>query len=353
YMKSALWSTGSQISLPVLFAKAWTFYRLRQDFDSGAGAVITKPAFVSEIWKLYKDWPPINNLPVRKKMGGAYYDPTAFAKEGSFYELLKSMIENSLEIYRPVYSWSSLFDWFSVTYQADFLQPLTGSGLTFTSANAMSELSFKLFQETVKSAETSCSTLQGEKDSKVFPYSEQGTSGDNGKDLEIIFHNLPSPSGRNEQAFENGYMIAKKYSINAGMIVYNDVPSNTIERVDTKCQFKYSNTDSIALNYTEHEVEGAVNLQMIKEQQEAGLPYTLSYGIVKALGDAKQAEVKFKILHSTANCSVVGTNAVINLASFSTLLSDIYDSANATGVITKHEADIYSGIVEITMRTYE
>jgi hypothetical protein len=347
YMKSFVWSTGSLISLPVLFARAWTFYRLRYDYASGAGAIITKPAFIAEIWRRRQS----NDTWYREQAGGVFYDPTGFAKEGNFYELLKSLIENSLEIYRPVYSWSSISDWFSVSYAADFLRPLTGSGITFNNANVYSDLSFKLFQETVKSAETSCSTLTGEKDSKVFPYSEQGTSGDNGKDLEIIFHNLPSPTGRTEQN-ENYDRVFRKNSINCGMIIFNDVPGKKLERVDTRCQFKYSNTDAISLEYNEIEEEGAVNVQMIREQQEAGLPYTLSYGLVKALGDARQAEIKFTTLHTLGNYSIVGTNATINLASFNTLLSDLYNSSNATGVIVKHEANIYEGTVEITMRTY-
>lgn len=343
YMKSVTWNNSSSVSVPVPFAKAWTFYYPRFELDSFNGIVIDKPAFVSEI---YKDENGITSL-----KGGALIDSTAFGKFQNFYEVFQSLVENTLEIYRVAYSYSVITGAFGVSYTSDFIRPLTGSGITFNQSNVYSDVKMKLFQQSVKSAQTSVSTLQGEKDSKVFQYQE-GVSSDNGKDVELIFHNLPSPTGRNMSTneIENGYYIRRKSSINAGMIVWNN--SGLVMRPDTKCQFKYSNTDSISIDYSVPAGIGTIAVQ-IQEQQQAGVPYTIAYALVKALGDSKQVDLEFKTRHSICGFEDVGTNCTINLNDLNPLVTQIYNANTGTGVITKHKLDVYSGSVDISIRMYQ
>lgn len=343
YMRSVTWNTSSSVSVPVPFEKAWTFYAPRENAGDSVGGVIGKPAFVSEIYK--------TDNGIQTLLGGAIIDSTAFGKFQNFYETFIGIVENSLEIYRMNLSYQSITGAFGVAYTSDFIRPLTGSGITFNQSNVYSDVKMKLFQETVKSAKTSVSTLQGEKDSKQFPYQE-GVSSDNGKDVELIFHNLPSPTGRRlTTEFGNIGLIARKNSINAGMILWNN--SGTIKKPDTKCQFKYSNTDAIALDYENYQVEGEINVQMILEQQQAGLPFTIAYALVKAFGDSKQVDLEFKTKHSTCGFEDVGANCTINLNDLNPLITQIYNANTGTGVITKHKLDVYSGTVDISIRMYQ
>jgi len=305
---------------------------------------ITKPAFVNEIIQWQADG-------TGRRLGGAIYDNTAFGKFNNFYEVFTALVENSLEIYRLNLSYSSVNGFFGIAYTSDFIRPLTGSGITFNSQNIYSDIKFKLFQETVKSAESSVSTLQGEKDTKTFPYQE-GTSSDNGKDVELIFHNLPSATNRKMSSRYDsaGSVIHERNAINAGTILFNN--SGSIEKVDTECRFKYSNTDAIQLTYPIYQVDGEVNTQMIIEQQNAGLPLTIAKGIVKSLGDAKQCVVEFKAKHTLVGFEDVGTNCTINLNDLNPLITKIYNANTGTGVITQHKLDVYSGTCDISVRMY-
>ena len=344
YMRSITWNSTSSVSVPVPFARAWTFYAPRLDAGDSYGGVITRPSFVSEI---YKDEDGITSL-----KGGALIDATAFGKFQNFYEVFSALVENTLEIYRINLSYSSITGAFGISYTSDFIRPLTGSGITFNQGNVYSDIKMKLFQETVKSAQTSVSTLQGEKDTKFFPYQE-GTSSDNGKDVELIFHNLPTASNYRQTSdyTPEGRIIIRKSSINAGMIVWND--SGRIKRPDTQCQYKYSNTDSISLNYEVIERDDAVTVQHIIEQQQAGVPYTIAYALVKALGDSKQVDLEFKTKHFICGFEDVGTNCTINLNDLNPLVTQIYNANTGTGVITKHKLDVYSGSVDISIRMYQ
>jgi hypothetical protein len=344
YMRSITWNSSSTVSVPVPFARAWTFYAPRLDAGDSYGGVITRPSFVSEI---YKDEDGITSL-----KGGALIDATAFGKFQNFYEVFSALVENTLEIYRINLSYSSITGAFGISYTSDFIRPLTGSGITFNQGNVYSDIKMKLFQESVKSAQTSVSTLQGEKDTKTFQYQE-GVSSDNGKDVELIFHNLPTASNYRQTSdyTPEGRIIIRKSSINAGMIVWND--SGRIKRPDTQCQYKYSNTDSISLNYEVIERDDAVTVQHIIEQQQAGVPYTIAYALVKALGDSKQVDLEFKTKHSICGFEDVGTNCTINLNDLNPLVTQIYNANTGTGVITKHKLDVYSGSVDISVRMYQ
>lgn len=357
FMKSVTWNTQSSISVPIPFAKAWTFYEPRTTYNGTKGSAIEKPAFVSEIIKT-EDFGS-------RAMGGALIDPEAFGKFNNFYDLFLGIIENTLEIYRLQYAWSVVSGWFSVTYDSDYLRASQGSGITFAKSNIYSDVKMKFFQETVKNAKASVSTLQGEKDNKVFPYAE-GSSTNDSKDIELIFHNLASPTGRVLSSNVNnntGTDHWNRNAINAGIIVRaadNSFARNVIKKVDSQCEFKYSATDSVSLDYASStEFQGlkgsdynVIPIQQIVEQRNSGIPYTVAYSLVKALGDSKQVDLEFDSIHEIIDYSDVGKSCTINLNDLNPLLTKIYNANTGTGVITKHSLNVYSGVCSISVRMH-
>lgn len=348
FMKSLTWNIQSTISVPVPFGRAWTFYKMRYGYRGARGAAVTRPAFISEITKV-SDAGDKCGYWVK---GGAVYDTTALAKNENFYETFKAIVENTLENYRIVYSYASITDAHSISLQSDYIRPQTGSGISFTNANIYSDVKFKMFQETVRSAKTSVSTLNGEKDTKTFPY-QKGTSSDNGVDIELIFHNLPSASNRIKSSeFDDADFAWGRAAINCGVIVEND--NGAISRIDTDCDFRYSATDVVNLpvEYIDEKASGVATL-MIKEQQTGGIPQTISEAIVTALGDEGQVECSFKTLGTLAQYQHVGMNCTININSINPLLTKIYNANTGTGVIQKHELDCKSGMTNIVVRMWK
>jgi hypothetical protein len=349
YMRGFTWNLSSSVSLPLPFGKAWKFFKPRANYATTPVDEVTKPAYISEIWKI----PDGKDQLEPNLKGGAFFDSTAFGKFGNAYEILNSLIENSLEIYRLNYSHSAISGWFGVSYQSDYLRPDESSGIIFAQSNVYSEVKFKLFQETVKTSSVSCSTLQAEKDSKEFPYSEQSTSSDNSKDLEIIFHNLPCPTNR------TGDGVGARNVINSGMIVWNNTTG--VQKVDTTCQYNYSSSEFLKLNYEDIPASGENQVlgnddkyvvAQIREQQTAGVPYTIAMGIVKALGSSKETELSFKTRHEICEYTDVGKSCIINMNDLNPLITKIYNANSGVGVITKHSLDVYSASVDLSVRMY-
>lgn len=353
FMKSIFWNTTSTMTVPIPFARAWTFYKKRNSYKGARGSAITRPAFVSEITKISDAGV---NCGVFVK-GGAIIDNTALGKNENFYETFKALVENTLEIYRVVYAYSSVSDLHSMTMQSDYIRPQTGSGITFTNLNIYSDVKFKMFQETVRSAKTSVSTLTSEKDTKTFPF-QKGTSSDNGIDIELMFHNLPSASNRNsltdyyDEETKSIVVAWSRSAINCGVIVEND--NGNISRIDTDCDFKYSATDVVNLpvEYVDEKASGVATL-MIKEQQTGGIPQTISEAIVTALGDEGQVECSFKTVGTLAQYQNVGMNCTVNINSINPLLTKIYNANTGTGVIQKHELDCKTGMADIVVRMWK
>jgi len=354
FMRSLMWNVSSVLTLPIPFERAWTFYQVRNDINQQPSTIIDEPCYIPDIVK-YRNDDDGNRVAERK--GGVLSDPNALSKYSNVYEIITSIVENSLEIYRLEYSMSVITGAFNASYSSDYIKPQTGSGITFNSANILDKAEFKMFQETVKSATVSSSMLQGDKDTKEISYSEQGTSADNGKDLEIVFHNLGSATSRQARTDNGGldgiYRFYPKYGINSGTIVWNN--NGAVEKPDTKCLFKYSSTESINLDYNIVVIGGnsSPNAQLIIEQQTAGLPYTLAVSLVKAFGSAKQVEVNFTTTHDAVAFYQVGMQCTVDINSLSPLLTKIYNSNTGTGVITNHKLDVYTGKVGISVRMYE
>ena len=358
HLRALIPNYSNTVSVPEPFKKAWTFYKNRLDFADTLTAV-PKLGYVSDIV----------NANTGNVDGGVHVDKNAFGAYTNFHEIVKLLAEQSLEIYRLAYSYSSVYGWFGATYTSDYCLPATKAGDTlngtlFDTSNITSDVKIKLLQETVSNATSNVKTITGDSDTQDFPYGKQGTSGDNGKDIEVIFHNLTLATNRKNDEILGGQIVPGatqvdaidnttyyvRNGIAAGQLAYND--NGTIRKVDTQCRVSWN------YDYSEPEIttlEGKFvgrNSAIIKEQQEAGLPLTLSTAIVTVLGDPKQAVAEFDTLVDYAKYTDVGRECRLDLNSLNPLLVSIYGSNTAKAVITKHSQNIKTGVVSLTIRVH-
>lgn len=356
HLRALIPNYSNTLSVPVPFAKAWTFYRNRLDF---ADVLVTAPkvGYISEII----------NTQTKRTDGGPHVDKNAFAAFTNFHEILRMICEQSFEIWRIQYSWSSVSGWFGADYVADFVLPETKSGtdpngILFNTTNIITDVKIKLLQETLAEATSNVKTINGDKDTNEFPAGSQGTSGDNSKDLQVLFHNLTlatdrknevtrdSPGGTQFDTQDNASYFVRN-GIAVGQIVYSD--AGRIKKVDTQCKTSWN------YGYTEPPVTtlsglfiGGVNAAIIKEQQESGLPLTLASAMVAVLSDPRQAVAEFDSIIETVKYSDVGKECRIDFNALNPLLVSIYNANTARGVITKHVHNIKDNTVNLSIRVH-
>lgn len=342
-------------AVPVPFAKGFTFYRNRLDLTD---SLVTAPkiGYIAEI----------KNTETGRTDGGPHVDKNAFGAFTNFHEVLKAIAEQSFELWRLQYSWSQFAGWFSAQYVADFVLPETKSGtdpngILFDTSNIITDVKVKLLQETVAEATANVKTIGGEKDTKEFPAGSQGTSGDNSKDLQVMFHNLTLATDRKQESGINNigntqydrdddasYFI--RNGIACGQIVYND--AGRIKKVDTVCKASW-NYGSIQPGISSL-VDRFIgrNGAIIKEQQEAGLPLTLASAMVAVLSDPRQAVAEFDSIIETVKYTDVGKECRIDFNALNPLLVSIYNANTARGVITKHVHNIKDNTVNLSIRVH-
>lgn len=355
HLRALIPNYSNTATVPVPFSKAFTFYQNRLDL-SDALVAATKIGYIAEI----------KNTNTGTTDGGPHVDKNAFASFTNFHEVLRLICEQSFELWRLQYSWSSLSGWFSAQYVADYVLPKTKSGtdvngILFNTANIISDVKIKLLQETIAEVTANVKTLSGEKDTKGFPVGSQGTSGDNSKDLQVVFHNLTVATDRKQESGINNigntqydtqddasYFI--RNGIACGQIVYND--AGRIKKVDTECLASW-NYGSIkpAVSTLVGKFIGR-NAAIIKEQQEAGLPLTLANAMVTVLSDPRQAVAEFDSIIETVKHTDVGKECRIDFNALNPLLVSIYNANTARGVITKHVHNIKDNTVNLSIRIH-
>lgn len=355
HLRALIPNYSNTLSVPVPFAKAWTFYRNRLDFSD---TLVTAPkiGYIAEI----------KNTETGRTDGGPHVDKNGFAAFSNFHEILRLICEQSFEIWRLQYSWSSVAGWFGAQYVADYVLPETKSGtdpngILFNTSNIITDVKIKLLQETLAEATANVKTIGGEKDTNEFPAGSQGTSGDNSKDLQVIFHNLTLATDRKNEAGVNNPNAAQfdaqdnatyfvRNGISVGQIVYND--AGRIKKVDTQCRASWN------YSYTEPAVTSLAgrfigrNAAIIKEQQEAGLPLTLASAMVAVLSDPRQAVAEFDSIIETVKYTDVGKECRIDFNALNPLLVSIYNANTARGVITKHVHNVKDNTVNLSIRVH-
>ena len=353
HLRALIPNYSNTLSVPVPFAKAWTFYRNRLDLLDER-VIAPKIGYISEI----------KNTETGRTDGGPHVDKNAFAAFTNFHEVLRLICEQSLEIWRIQYTWSSVAGWFGAQYVADFVLPETKSGtdpngILFNTTNIITDVKIKLLQETLAEATANVKTINGDKDTNEFPAGSQGTSGDNSKDLQVIFHNLTLATDRRSEAginntqtdTQDNAVYFTRNGISVGQIVYND--AGRIKKVDTECKasWNYGYTKPPVTSLQDLFIGGVIPA-IIKEQQEAGLPLTLASAMVAVLSDPRQGVAEFDSIIETVKYSDVGKECRIDFNALNPLLVSIYNANTARGVITKHVHNIKDNTVNLSIRVH-
>ena len=337
YMRAITQKLTSSFSAAEFFQKTMVFYENQDQVN-----ISPYLQYISEIWTRIGD-----DLQL---VGGAHYDSKMFGQFTNFYEVYKSIIESSIEVLRPSYTFTSgTPDAYTVTMVADNPYPFDYQ-VTFNEDSTYSSLKIKLFSEALNQVNVAVSTITGESDTTEYQYGKQGTSGDNSKDLKIMFHNLPIITYRN--SYVETPHVWKRNTINAGTLLYWHSPEEglvDLKKVNTLCSVFFGGED-FAPPVPLSNYEDIPEYQMILEQQQSGLPTTIAQSLVNFLGRSKQAEASLTSSFSFAKGTLVSKRCIIDLSDYNTLLESIYGTPQAYCVMTKHSHKIYEGMCDITLR---
>jgi len=338
YMRAITQKLTSSFSAAEFFQKTMVFYENQDQVN-----ISPYLQYISEIWTRIGD-----DLQL---VGGAHYDSKMFGQFTNFYEVYKNIIESSIEVLRPSYTFTSgTPDAYTLTMVADNPYPYDYQ-VTFNEDSTYSSLKIKLFSEALNQVNVAVSTITGEWDTTEYQYGKQGTSGDNSKDLNIMFHNLPIITYRNSYN-EDGLNRWYRNTINAGYLLYWESPETGIfdsKKVNTLCSVFFGGED-FALAVPSSLYDQLPEYQMILEQQQSGIGRTISEALVNFLGRPKQAEASLTTNFTTAKTNDVAKRCTIDLADYNTLLESIYGEPTALAVLTKHTHKIYEGMCDITLR---
>lgn len=336
YMRAITQKLTSSFVAADFFTKTLVFYK-----NQAQVGISPYMQYISEIWT--------NIEGTLTLVGGAHVDPKMFGKYTNFYEVYRSILESSLEILKMSYSFTSgIPDAYTLTMVADNPYPYP-SFVTFDQDNTYSSVKIKMLSEGLNQVNVDISTISGAQDTTEYGYGKQGTSGDNSKDLSIMFHNLPIITFRNTFDPEP-FNTWRRNTINAGYLLYYD-PSipNGLMKVGTLMSVFFGGED-FALAVPPNPYDSLPEYGMILEQQESGIGRTISQAMVNFLGRPKQAEATLTTNFLTAKTNDVGKRCTVDLANYNSLLESIYGEETALAVLTKHTHKVYEGMCDITLR---
>lgn len=288
-------------------------------------------------------------------VGGALGDSKMFAQFTNFYEAYKMLCDNALETVRPTYTFTSgTPDTYTLTMVSSNPYPaLANPSITFDQDNTFSNFKIKMFSEVLNQVTTEVSSITGSSDTTSFPSGKQGTSGDNSKDLKIMFHNVPQLTNRSANFASyadvpyGAYIKWQRNTINSGYILYFE--ASNIILVPKPVVNVYFGAEDYA-PATDSSPYSDPYTQLIWKQQNACLPQTISEAMVNFLGRKKQAEATLTTTFTTAKFTDVGKRCTIDLNDYNALLESIYGFPTALAVITKHTHKVYEGMADVTLR---
>jgi hypothetical protein len=288
-------------------------------------------------------------------VGGALGDSKMFAQFTNFYEAYKMLCDNALETVRPTYSFTSGNpDAYTITMVSSNPYPVLATpSITFDQDNTYSNFKIKMFSEVLNQVTTEVTSITGNSDTTSFPSGKQGTSGDNSKDLKIMFHNVPQLTSRSANLASyadipySSFIKWQRNTINSGYLLYFEA-SNIIIVPKPIVNVFFGAEDYAAPTDTSPYIDPST--QVIWKQQNACLPQTISEAMVTFLGRKKQAEATLTTNFTTAKFTDVGKRCTIDLVDYNTLLESIYGEETALAVMTKHSHKVYEGMADITLR---
>ena len=336
YMRAITQKLTSSFVAADFFTKTLVFYK-----NQAQVGISPYMQYISEIWSNIE-----GNLTL---VGGAHIDPKMFGKFTNFFEVYRSILESSLETLRPLYTFTSGNpDAYTLTMEASNPYPYT-SFVTFDQDNTYSSVKIKMLSEGLNQVNVDISTISGSEDTTEYGYGKQGTSGDNSKDLNIMFHNLPIITFRNTYTPEP-FNYWQRNTLNSGYLLYYDpsIPSGLM-KVGTLMSVYFGGED-FALPVPTNPYDNLPEYSMILEQQESGIATTISQAMVNFLGRPKQAEATLTTNFLTAKTIDVGKRCTIDLSDYNSLLESIYGEETALAVLTKHTHKVYEGMCDITIR---
>lgn len=333
YMRAITQKLTSSFVAADFFTKTLVFYKNQTQVG-----ISPYMQYISEIWT--------NIEGTLTLVGGAHIDPKMFGKYTNFYEVYRSIVESSLETLRASYTFTSgTPDAYTLTMVADNPYPYP-SFVTFDQDNTYSSVKIKMLSEGLNQVNVDIATISGEADTTEYGYGKQGTSGDNSKDLNVMFHNLPIITFRNTYASN----LWRRNTINSGYLLYYDSPDAFgLMKVNTLVSVFFGGED-FALPVPVSLYTRKPEYQMILEQQESGIGRTISQAMVNFLGRPKQAEATLTTNFLTAKTNDVGKRCTVDLANYNSLLESIYGEETALAVLTKHTHKVYEGMCDITLR---
>ena len=336
YMRAITQKLASSFVADDFFTKTILFFQ-----NQSVSQVNAYLCYVAEIWT--------NVDGELLQAGGAHVDKNLFGQFTNFYEVYKSLIESSVETLRPSYTFASgTPDTYTLTMVSSNPYPIIdGNTVTFNEDNTFSDLKIKMFSEALNQVNITISTITGQADTTEYGYGKQGTSGDNSKDIKIMFHNLPLITYRNAYKDEAGTNVWYRNTVNAGTLLYWDIYGFT--KPQSSCSVFFGGED-FALPVQPSLYLKRPEYQMILEQQTSGIGTTMANAMVNFLGRPKQAEATLTSRFVTIKGADVAKRCTVDLNDFNSLLYAIYGQNTVLGVLTKHTHKVYEGMCDLTIR---
>ena len=288
-------------------------------------------------------------------VGGALGDAKMFAQFTNFHEVYRVLCENALETVRPTYAFTAGNpDAYTVTMVSSNPYPYDYQ-MTFDEDNTYGNLKIKMFSETLNQVNVAVTSIKGEQDTESFEYGKNGTSGDNSKDMKIMFHNVPQLTNRSRTLDFTGYgkppydnaIKWQRMTVNSGYILY--IESETNVKLTDKLVSIFFGGEDYAVQTTTSPYDDLFG-NILWTQQNTCLPQTMAQAMVNFLGRPKQAEASLTSTFTTVKTNNVGQRCTIDLSDYNTLLESIYGAPTALAVITKHTHKVYEGMCDITLR---
>lgn len=287
-------------------------------------------AFISEIYDKDK------NL-----VSGALGDAKMFKQFTNFYEVYKMLCENSQELVTMSYTFiSGSPDTYTVTMSASNPYPaLQSPSITFNQDTTYGNFKIKMLSEVLNQVNVNVTSISGERDTKTFPSGKQGTSGDNSKDVKIMFHNAPLITNMNS--------IGERYTVNPGYVLYYNENNQLFNVVYPILSIYFG-----AEYYSNLITASGSNLlsRLLFWQQNYCLPQTMADALVYFLGRKKQAEATVTTVFSIARATDVGKRCAVDFNNYNPLLQQIYNDDTALAVMTKHTHKVYEGMADVVLR---
>lgn len=351
YLRAITRKNSASFSFPQLYEKTIAF----KDQDGSQFIGQEYLCYIAEIWEVANSTVSL--------VSGAHADSNMFGQFTNFHEVLKSLCENSLELFIPSIAWTNGNpDTYAITYQSSNPFGITDANtIEMNQENTFSSYKMKMFSESLRYATLSVTSIGGDRDTTEYRFGDKGTSGDNSKEMKIMFHNLPVLQDRKYieryyGVWDNQNLSWIRKSVSPGYIIYfkDDTP-HLPRKVYTQCYIYFDADAGVLSSYTLQYpiipyLKPDGEMFMIREQQDSGLPTTIAYAMVQAFGDKKQAESTMTSRFINVKQNDIGKRCKINIADFNPLLEKIYNANIVKGVFMESSHDILKGTTDLTIR---